>query len=331
MGCDGAPRTSRAAEPCQTWGVMARRHWTLVVVPGEEGTVRQFRLREELVRVSVAVALIVFALLAILSAGFFVKESHRLRAQQLEQEKTLLTRELSDLRENIDSLRSTLEDLSVRDEHYRLLAGLDPIHEEVRLAGIGGPGTETLQSNQLWNLDPDLGSATFAAAYDLNGMLRRARLLEASWEEATTRLEREHERLQARPSIWPTRGHLSSPFTNRRRHPLLHRVRPHEGMDVAAPRGTPIVATARGRVTFVGRRGNYGLMVELDHGHGIVTRYAHASQVLVRQGQMVQRGEKIAEVGATGLALGTHVHYEVRVDGRPVDPMLFILDREVAP
>lgn len=301
------------------------------MVPEEEGTVRQFRLRDELVRVSVAGALFVLAVLTTLSAGFFVKESHRLRAQQLAQEKALLTRELADLRENMDSLRSTLDHLTIRDEHYRLLAGLDPIHEEVRQAGIGGPGTATLQSNELWRLDPEVGSASFAAAYDLNTMARRARLLEASWEEATSRLEREHERLKARPSVWPTRGHLSSPFTNRRWHPLLHRVRPHEGIDVSAPRGTAIVATARGRVTFVGRRGDYGLMVELDHGYGTVTRYAHASQVLVRPGRIVDRGEKIAEVGATGLALGTHVHYEVLVDGRPVDPMLFILEREVAP
>jgi murein DD-endopeptidase MepM/ murein hydrolase activator NlpD len=114
-------------------------------------------------------------------------------------------------------------------------------------------------------------------------------------------------------------------------HPLLHRVRPHEGIDISAPRGTPILATADGRVSFVGQRGDYGLMVEIDHGHGIVTRYAHASRTHVRRGQRVERGDKIAEVGATGLALGTHLHYEVRIHGRPVNPMTYILEGEVAP
>jgi murein DD-endopeptidase MepM/ murein hydrolase activator NlpD len=98
-------------------------------------------------------------------------------------------------------------------------------------------------------------------------------------------------------------------------------VRPHRGVDIAAPAGTPILATAAGTVRFAGEgpRG-YGLMVDVDHGFGIVSRFAHASRLLVRAGQHVEAGHRIALVGATGLATGPHLHYEVLVHGQRVDP-----------
>jgi len=90
--------------------------------------------------------------------------------------------------------------------------------------------------------------------------------------------------------------------------------------------GEPIQAAARGRVVFAGNRANgYGKMVEIDHGFGYVTRYAHASRLLVSTGQTVKRGDLIAEVGATGLTSGPHLHYEVEVNGRQVDPMNFVI------
>jgi murein DD-endopeptidase MepM/ murein hydrolase activator NlpD len=101
--------------------------------------------------------------------------------------------------------------------------------------------------------------------------------------------------------------------------------RPHEGIDVAAPLGAEIEAPAAGTVTDVRWEDGYGNFVTIDHGYGLVTRYAHCSKILVVRGQRVKRGQKIALVGATGLATGPHLHYEVWVGGKPVDPLHYVM------
>jgi murein DD-endopeptidase MepM/ murein hydrolase activator NlpD len=310
---------------------MARRHWTLLVMTDDERQLRQLVIPRQAVQIGIAAALVAFSVLSSLAIGFFVKEGQRLRADRLEGANAVLVAEVEEIRSRYRTLQVSLDELWRRDEHYRLLAGLDPLHEDVRRAGIGGPGTETLQGNDLYRLDPELGRVTFAAAYDLNELVRRARLLSASWREAADTLTATHERLAATPSIMPTRGYISSGFSHSRWHPVLDRPRAHQGLDISAPRGTPIVATAQGRVISVGRQGHYGLMVEIDHGHGVVTRYAHAQRSVVRVGQWVARGEKIGEVGSTGLAVGPHLHYEVLVGGRPMNPLNYILDTDVVP
>lgn len=123
----------------------------------------------------------------------------------------------------------------------------------------------------------------------------------------------------------PVIGAIASRFSRSRRHPLLHVVRPHLGVDVAARRGTQITAPAPGRVSFVGRKFGFGLVVEIDHGKGVVTRYAHCGTALVGEGARVERGATIATVGASGLATGPHLHYEVLVNGRQVDPLRYKL------
>lgn len=117
--------------------------------------------------------------------------------------------------------------------------------------------------------------------------------------------------------LWPARGVVTSRFGTRwRRH--------HSGVDIAAPRGTPIRAARDGRVVRTGWYGGYGLVVVLDHGDGMETWYGHASAVLVRVGEVVERGQVIARVGCTGACTGPHVHFEVRVRGQPVNPLRYL-------
>ena len=105
-------------------------------------------------------------------------------------------------------------------------------------------------------------------------------------------------------------------------HPILKVVRPHEGIDLTAPRGTPIYATADGRILQAGyRAGGFGKKILLDHGYGYRTLYGHCEEVMVKTGQEVKRGEVIGIVGSTGLSRSPHLHYEVHVNGRPVDPI----------
>ncbi|SAK80977.1 peptidase M23B [Caballeronia catudaia] len=114
-------------------------------------------------------------------------------------------------------------------------------------------------------------------------------------------------------------GRTSSSFGNRL-DPFTHHLSFHPGMDLSAPTGTPILAAAGGRVVRAGPMPGYGNAVDIDHGHGVITRYAHASKIEVRVGETVQPGESIAEVGSTGRSTGPHLHFEVRVNDRPVNP-----------
>jgi len=121
----------------------------------------------------------------------------------------------------------------------------------------------------------------------------------------------------------PVIGAIASRFSRARRHPLLHIIRPHLGVDVAARRGTQITAPAPGRVTFVGRKFGFGLVLEIEHASGVKTRYAHCGSALVAVGAQVTRGMPIATVGTSGLSTGPHLHYEVLVHGHQVDPLRF--------
>ena len=123
----------------------------------------------------------------------------------------------------------------------------------------------------------------------------------------------------------PVIGAIASRFSLARRHPLLHVIRPHLGVDVAAPRGTKITAPSPGRVSFLGRKFGFGLVLEIQHRDGVSTRYAHLGSALVSQGDQVQRGMAIATVGTSGLSTGPHLHYEVLVHGHQVDPLRFRL------
>lgn len=123
--------------------------------------------------------------------------------------------------------------------------------------------------------------------------------------------------------IWPVSGDITSHFGNRM-HPILKKRKYHSGIDIAAVTGTPIAASDYGVVIFSGRNGGYGLMITLDHGAGISTVYAHCSSLLVKKGETVSKGQTIAKVGSTGLSTGPHLHFEVRKDGVPVNPLNYI-------
>jgi len=119
--------------------------------------------------------------------------------------------------------------------------------------------------------------------------------------------------------IWPARGVFTSGF-GMRRHPIFRIRRMHTGQDIAAPYGTPVQAAAEGQVIYTGWFGGYGKIVVIDHGQGISTLYAHLSSILARDGAHVRRAQTIGRVGSTGYSTGPHVHFEVRVNGRPIDP-----------
>ena len=139
---------------------------------------------------------------------------------------------------------------------------------------------------------------------------------------ALTRRSADQARL---PSTMPVNDYpfLSSSY-GWRRNPVTHRYAMHEGLDFAAPTGTPIIAASGGVVLESRFQSGYGNTVEIDHGDGMITRYAHASKLLVKPGELVGRGQEIALVGSTGQSTGPHLHFEVRLEGQPLDPRLFL-------
>jgi murein DD-endopeptidase MepM/ murein hydrolase activator NlpD len=128
------------------------------------------------------------------------------------------------------------------------------------------------------------------------------------------------------PSLWPCEGFFSSPF-GYRIHPILGYARFHSGCDISAPSGTPIRATAAGRVTCADWMGGYGLAVTIEHANGLSTLYGHCSSVAVKSGQYVRKGQFIANVGSTGMSSGPHCHYEVSLNGAQIDPAPYLKSR----
>lgn len=218
----------------------------------------------------------------------------------------------------LEGLLDTIQTITRRDEQIRLLAGLG---EDSSTRLLGDRSADTGQPRGL----------AVAEHPNLDLLIRRANSLAASFAEVSDTLAQHAERLSHIPSIMPTAGWLSSAFSRSRFHPILHIARPHEGIDVSAPMGAPIVAPAAGVVTMVTVQNGYGNVLEIDHGGGIVTKYAHCSRIVVRVGQHVKRGQVIANVGNTGLSTGPHLHYEIHVDGKVVNPLTYVLPADAIP
>ena len=304
---------------------MAQRRWTLLVVP--EGTTespRSYAISARALRALTTTAGVA-GLIAVIGLGGAITTYATPSGRAARADAEHLGGELTELRQKLAVLQDTIRAIGVRDERVRTLAGLAPVDSAVREAGIGGPGTPSLDSDAVYKTDPTIGRLAFGARNDLDGLIRRANILSASFAEVTDTLARNNQRLASTPSIMPTAGWLSSQFSMHRFHPILHISRPHEGIDVSAPMGAPVVAPASGVVITVTEQHGYGLILEINHGNGLVTKYAHLSRVNVKQGQRVTRGQLIANVGNSGLSTGPHLHYEIHVDGRVVDPLKFVL------
>ena len=301
---------------------MAKRRWTLVLVPHGSEPSRIVEVSYGVLRVAASAAA-GFLVLVLLAGYATVSHTTDLsRTARLQQENQNLAREIGELNGRLSTLADTLTRISQRDARIRVLANLEPIDPQVQAAGIGGPaGVTNLGLAGLTGI----ARRSAEVRIDLSALIRRANLLASSFKEAADSLAYHSARLAATPSIMPTQGWLSSAFSSMRAHPILHIARPHEGIDVTAPMGSPIEAPAAGIVTDAGWESGYGNTVTIDHGFGIETKFAHASKLMVRTGQRVSRGQRIALVGNSGLATGPHLHYEVHVKGRPVDPLKYVL------
>jgi murein DD-endopeptidase MepM/ murein hydrolase activator NlpD len=294
---------------------MANRRWTVMVVPHGSDSPRSFSISERAVRAAVYVGS-TLGLLAVVGVATAVTTTGRyitgvVRPAEANAMSTRPAHNASEVAKRVASLRDTLDVIRKREAQIRLLAGL-PSTDSAASAGVASDST----ADSLTRGEPRA---------DVETLIKRADLLSARFAAVSDSLEVNAKRFASVPSIMPTPGWLTSQFSKSRDHPLLHISRPHEGIDVAAPMGSPIIAPASGVVTRVAYENGYGNTLEIDHGNGITTRYAHCSKINVRAGQRVTRGQTIAAVGSTGLATGPHLHYEIHLNGKVVNPLTYVL------
>lgn len=227
------------------------------------------------------------------------------RLERLVEENYGLKTRLASYSAAVDTFRQFLARTEEMDNRLRCASGLSLIPADVRLMGVGGVTAPTVNE-------------------DVDALMRRMRFEERSLAEIERAVETQDERLGRIPSIWPVRGWVASGY-GMRRDPFTRRNTMHSGLDIVAPYGTPIVATADGMVTYAGWKYGWGRCVEIDHGNGLATFFAHCRSLNVREGESVKRGQQVARLGSSGRSTGAHLHYGLKRKGNWVNPRNYII------
>ena len=286
-------------------------------------------MRRVTIRLRVAVLTLValFSLPVLIGLGArwsAVDEIHNLRARSvtLEVENTSYRAATEALTSQIQSLQTAVDDLGARSHLDPAAAkAMEKLPASLKTPAVGG-GKAGAAIPQPAIFTPSLSSPddTFWMLRDLlNGLERHLNIVKKD-------VERRQALAAATPSIWPTQGWLSAGY-GMRSDPFTGEPDLHPGIDISADKGSPVYATADGAVDLASWAGDYGNLIVLNHGFGIATRYGHLSKFLVKPGQKVKRGQLIAYVGATGRATGSHLHYEVTISGRLLNPLQLLFTK----
>ncbi len=298
------------------------QQFTVIVVSDHSQAVRKFRLPRRWLRngaigggAAILVGLLTvvhyFSLLGSASENKVLKEENaQLRSQiLLVQEKVAHISATLDRVERFDAkLRTAVTQL--QDPERNVAIG--PVGPQEDAAPIPGPA-------------PAAQANLSALPGKIASLETEASRQEASLRELQEYFDDQKSLLASTPSLWPTRGWVTSDFGTRL-DPYTADRKMHTGLDIATPHGQVVYAPSDGTVVFAGTEGGYGKVLVIDHGYGVKTRYGHLSELFVREGAQVKRGEKVAAVGNTGRSTGPHLHYEVRVNGIPENPRKFILE-----
>ncbi len=293
-------------------------------VPSESSKIREFSLSLPKILLFTILVLVVSFFSLKYSIDFIVDFSQNSKISQLKKENDFLQRQLAYMSANLASLRTKVNEIEVIDDEIRSLINLPVLGSDVRQVGVGGANTELeIQSiSTEYNFNTELVSSLSL----LERLEREIKLEKSSYEELLSTVKNREDSLKFLPVLKPVpNGRLTDGFGNRR-HPILKLVRFHPGVDLAADKGTPIIAPADGYVKYAGRYGGYGNFIKINHKYGYETCYGHLNKIYVRPGQFIKRGDKIGEVGSTGLSTSNHLHYEVHYDDKAVNPYRFFLN-----
>lgn len=288
---------------------MAGQHNTIIFVPHAHAKLRKWRVTNLQIGLMVGVILLLTLASAYLIWSHFNTPVNPVEVTRLQTEIRELRKVNQSFETNIQKLQDQLSGYEDRTRELAIVAGVESLGDGVE-AGIGGNA-------------PEDGT-------DLPRMQARAALLDGVLDTVEARLEQRMRWISSTPAISPVRGILTSGF-GYRADPMTHGRGNHQGIDIAASYGQPVHASGDGLVLQAGDQGGYGKAVFLAHGFGLTTRYGHMSAITVRPGQRVKRGDVIGRVGSTGRSTGPHLHYEVRVDGEPLNPVGYMLDNGSGP
>ncbi len=283
-----------------------------------------------LIYVSVAMGFVVLAIL-----GYLAYDYHQLRTvgvinqayeSQINDQKEIIAGQHAQIQtftSEINKLKSKLVTLNNFEKKIRIIANLDQEKDQENLFGVGGSIPEDLAT------DVDLEKRQVALLREMHEQVDNLHLATSNQKNGFSSLlealEGQKNLLACTPAIRPVKGWMTSRF-GYRKSPFTGRRELHKGLDIANREGTQIIAPADGIVKFTGRKGLLGKAIDIDHGHGMVTRYGHLKEILKKRGEQVKRGDIIAEMGDTGRSTGSHLHYEVHLNGVPVNPIKYILN-----
>ena len=264
------------------------------------------------------VVLFVLFLWTFTALSFVIHTNHK---NQAEEERAQLQLQFEELNKQMAKAEKTLAKIQTNDESiYRKVLEAKPISKSIRLAGFGGVDyykkyRSSLNSEKL-----------VATAKRIDILSKQLEIQSQSFKELI-KMAKEYEiKMEHIPSLLPVGmadiEKFAAPF-GMRKHPILGYKRMHYGVDIVAKRGADVYASAKGTIVQASYNGGFGKNVKIDHGYGYISVYAHLSKIMVKKGQEVNRGDLIGLVGNTGLSTGPHLHYEVRINNKPVDPSIF--------
>ena len=245
------------------------------------------------------------------------------RLSNRQEEITAQNRQIQNFAKEINRLKSNLLVLNEFEKKIRVIANIDKPAEKNSLFGVGGSIPEDL------NPKLDLSEKHSGLIREMHEQMEQLKVASTNqsegFESLLKYLENQRNLLASTPAISPAKGWITSKF-GYRISPFTGKREFHKGLDIGARKKSPIIAAADGVITYVGRKGLLGRVVVIDHGHGVVTRYGHVHKAMKKRGESVKRGDVIALVGNTGRTTGSHLHYEVLLNGIPVNPRKYILD-----
>ena len=263
-----------------------------------------------------------FSLTILTFGGFYLLTNYTsigANLSSLQKENRVLKSKLTELTDKYNNLMVDLNNLENVSENLRLAVNLEPISEDEKILGTGGGSFDNevdfINSSFSVNLEEDMKI--------VDQVIRKFEFEKNQYKEISAKLSENKDLFESIPAMVPTKGEYESSSFGMRYHPILKIRKRHLGIDIVTNIGTPVYAPGKGKVVFVGRRGGYGLEMEIDHGYGYKTRYAHLSKVLVKRGHKVNRGDLIAKTGNSGLTTGPHLHYEVSHNGVKLNPARF--------
>ena len=304
--------------------------YSVVFFPGATASPKRFRISRRWFRIC-GCSLLVILLGVVSSFVYFSQKYYYLANDEIEltelrRESKIRKVQAEKIATQVKNLESDMARLGRFEKKLRVITALeDSPQNSAKNWGVGG-GSYGLSS---YSFTTSLAHESKALANKLSNSLghltTQAKIKAISLQELDHFFKDQKSFLQSTPSIWPTRGWVTSGF-GYRESPFTGLRENHEGWDIGARSGSAVRATADGMVIVAGRERGYGKLIEIDHGYGIVTRYGHNSKNLIKVGSKVKRGQIVALVGNTGRSTGPHLHYEILVNSVPTNPKNYILE-----